>query len=139
MNSDEIEKKLDVYDKAQKDAEDAIHPLSNEHLLKIAEASKKRFLENIEKNRHVPLANELEFKCICCGKKLEIDDTFENRTICEADKESFDYASCHIITPGYGSRYDMVEFLIGICDDCICKAVEDKRIPWKFNLLCWTQ
>ena len=141
MNQDDLEKSLDIYDKAQDDAENDIPEFicdgnypTNEQLKYVADLCKQRH-EKHYKTRKVSLSTEINHKCICCGKESEIENTFPIRKALESHSECYNYASSHIIMPGYGSRYDMVEILIHICDKCLDKKIEDKTIAWIFNTI----
>jgi len=53
---------------------------------------------------------------------------------CQSDEAMYE-GTVDIVVPGFGSNFDMVELLIGICDNCIAEAKNDGRISWSFNLI----
>lgn len=60
-------------------------------------------------------------KCLICGKDLKT--TWEDETI-PPQIASWNGAGVHIFVPGYGSQFDMTEFLLGICDTCIQEKLD---------------
>lgn len=79
-----------------------------------------------------------DIKCICCGKQLEAlheDENYKGRChCCGGDKESgpetimLSGSMINTAAAGYGSCHDTTKFLIGVCDGCITKALEDGRL-----------
>lgn len=109
--------------------------LSNDELRKIAEIQRIEHAKYLKENRKVPLSKDAKPKCIVCAKILERESMTPKSEIIEAHKDNWEYATVDIIIPGWGSRYDMTEILIGVCDDCIQKCIEDGRIVWTFDSL----
>lgn len=77
--------------------------------------------------------SEVNLKCICCGKKLERCLDAGDVEV-EPEVDAWDYAGVHLFVPGFGSRHDMSDIVVGICDDCIDKRLEDGSIYVKASL-----
>lgn len=77
--------------------------------------------------------SEVNLKCICCGKKLE--RCLDAGTVeAEPEVDAWDDAGVHLFVPGFGSRHDMSDIVVGICDNCIDKKLEDGSIYVKQTL-----
>lgn len=62
--------------------------------------------------------------CICCGTKIQplmIEHTSDPAKL---DESWWDDGTVSKINPGYGSRHDLSSFFIGICDNCLDKAIQ---------------
>lgn len=60
-------------------------------------------------------------KCIVCKKELKRIMPDSNLP---SESGMWNDAGVHEFIPGYGSKYDMTKFIVGICDDCIEKQVK---------------
>ncbi len=84
----------------------------------------------------IPSSEEANLKCVCCGKPLKPEwEDRERKT--QADQDMWDGAIVHTIDAGYGSRFDLSHFLIGICDDCIEKKVADGSMRNVGHIFPW--
>jgi hypothetical protein len=65
--------------------------------------------------------------CLLCGNELSptADDISDNDIAVNMSWQGGDVAVMHC---GYGSRHDLTNFLIAICDDCLEKSLQDGRI-----------
>lgn len=76
-----------------------------------------------------PQAKDVSLRCVCCDKTLVPLFGGESET---ADAEMWDECAVKTITAGYGSRFDMSKFLVGICDDCLAaKLASGVIIQWR--------
>jgi hypothetical protein len=67
---------------------------------------------------------DCSMKCLICGKtlkKLSVSNS-------PPEEDMWREAIVHRISGGFGSRHDMTEFVIGICDDCIDLKIEDGKL-----------
>ena len=69
-------------------------------------------------------SKNVDLKCICCGEKLK----FIGHGDFDPSVDMWQKAGVHQFVPGFGSRYDSTEFVVGICDDCLTKKLEDGLI-----------
>ena len=69
-------------------------------------------------------SKNVDLKCICCGRKLK----FLYKGLYEPEVDMWNNAGVHQFVPGYGSRHDSKEFIVGICDDCLTKKLEDGSV-----------
>jgi hypothetical protein len=68
-----------------------------------------------------------KIKCISCGKELIRVFHGNTRTI-PPEQDAWCEAVVHIVVGGYGSRHDMSELVVGICDDCVDRKVKEGKI-----------
>lgn len=68
-------------------------------------------------------------KCICCNEKIELLEKLHDKT--NLEQNMWRDGEVGTIMPGYGSRYDMTMFYIGICDNCIEKKLKEKVLVIK--------
>lgn len=63
--------------------------------------------------------------CLICGKEISpsIDDVSDIPV--NLSWQGGDVAVMHC---GYGSRYDLTNLIIAMCDDCIEKSLQDGRL-----------
>lgn len=71
---------------------------------------------------------ETNIKCVCCGKLLK---RLHKDAIHAPEIDMWNNAGVHTFVPGYGSRYDMTEMIIGICDDCIEQKIKEGLLIFK--------
>ena len=66
-------------------------------------------------------------KCLICGKILKpyFNWEFDSDKPCTA---LFNNADTWEISCNYGSRFDMLKFVFGLCDDCIQKKIDEKLL-----------
>jgi len=64
-------------------------------------------------------------KCIICDK--EFDRCFSDPEFPE-ETSAWSEAVVDCIIGGYGSRHDMCELIVGICDDCLDKKIQEGTI-----------
>lgn len=69
-------------------------------------------------------SKDVELKCICCGVRLEYIS--DGDSVPEVDM--WKNAGVHDFIPGFGSRHDMSDMIVGICDDCIKKKLETEQL-----------
>ena len=77
-----------------------------------------------DKGKDIPVHS---LPCVGCGKDVHP----ENRSSVprsEINHVGWDWAVAGIISGGYGSRYDTVGFAICICDECIDRAMSEKKL-----------
>ena len=70
---------------------------------------------------------ELPVNCIVCGKEIVVGDYSEEYEKVPNANMNFDGGVVDTMVAGYGSRHDCDVFAVGVCDDCIDKAVKKKR------------
>jgi hypothetical protein len=63
--------------------------------------------------------------CLLCNKKIYRLYNEEGRPQRPPEQDMWKHAGVHEFIPGYGSRYDSVKFIIGICDECIDKQYKE--------------
>jgi len=68
-------------------------------------------------------------KCICCSQEIKPLDRISNKK--DIEQNMWCDGEVSTIMPGYGSRYDMTLFYIGICDDCIEEKLKEKVLVIK--------
>lgn len=68
-------------------------------------------------------------KCICCNQKIKLLEKLHDKE--NLEQNMWNDGCVDTIMPGYGSRYDMTLFYIGICDDCIEKKLKEKVLVIK--------
>jgi hypothetical protein len=68
-------------------------------------------------------------KCICCSQKIKPLDRISDKE--NLENNMWRDGEVETIMPGYGSRYDMTLFYIGICDDCIEEKLKEKVLVIK--------
>jgi hypothetical protein len=68
-------------------------------------------------------------KCICCSQKIKPLDRISDKE--NLENNMWRDGEVGTIMPGYGSRYDMTLFYIGICDDCIEEKLKEKVLVIK--------
>jgi len=79
----------------------------------------------------------MDIKCFGCGKTLrrvwEDEGSVEGeiRKISEPEVDAWDDGGVHLFVPGYGSQHDMDKIIIGICDDCIDKGLNEGTLILK--------
>lgn len=74
-----------------------------------------------------PLSKDVEIKCVGCSKVIKTLDWPGNNEAM-ADRDCYDDGFVHTVVAGFGSKHDTSQFLIGICDGCGEKFVEDGRL-----------
>ena len=74
------------------------------------------------------LSKDINIKCIVCGRSLSILREVDSLNDCPPETDMWDGAGVHEFIPGYGSKHDMKKLIVGICDDCLDKALEYKEI-----------
>jgi len=75
-------------------------------------------------------SKDIDLKCMVCKKELKPLEEGEY----EPEKDMWDDAGVHTFVPGYGSKHDSTRFIVGICDDCIDKLVEEKLVIVKSTI-----
>ena len=61
-------------------------------------------------------------KCIVCDK--EFDRCFSNQEFPE-ETSAWSKGIVDCMVGGFGSRYDMCELIVGICDECLEKKIQE--------------
>lgn len=77
-----------------------------------------RVMDDINVSNHKP-------KCICCKIELKFYTPIEGNL--DLDYQMWE-GEVFKVCPGYGSSHDTDILIMGICDDCISKGLEDKSI-----------
>ena len=75
----------------------------------------------VEKLKEVPTMIECDF----CHKKVSLEGFDSEVENCEA--EAYSKMTNFNVKPGYGSRFDLMEFDFDICDDCLEKWLTSKK------------
>lgn len=71
----------------------------------------------------------MKVKCLICGKELKLSvNTDEPTTVTEAAAYPWDGAVVDLIVGNYGSKFDLTEYLVAICDNCVHDAVQWGRL-----------
>lgn len=64
--------------------------------------------------------------CICCKtKEIKHLEMMGIPEVMEQDRGCWNDGWVHKISQGYGSRFDMSQFFIAICDDCLEGLIKD--------------
>lgn len=69
-----------------------------------------------------PLGRDVDIKCVGCSEPIQVLDE-ENSTI--ADIDAYKGGMVDSVVVGFGSKHDGSQFLLGICDNCIDRFIED--------------
>lgn len=82
---------------------------------------------------NIPKVSEVKLHCIVCGCEIEVLDCRD----CNDDlvtSTMLDNGLCGEISAGYGSSFDTLGFIISICDNCIIKSLEKRRLIWHYDM-----
>lgn len=86
--------------------------------------------------RKYQLDINVQLNCIVCGKELHALKTSNKMIIgSEIGTGMFDDCIVDKISANYGSIYDSDVFAIGICDDCVVKAQDEKKLVYLYNYM----
>ena len=69
-------------------------------------------------------SKDINLKCIVCGKDLKYINNGDYRP----EQDMWAGAGVHNFIPGFGSAYNCHCFVVGVCDNCISKKLEDRSI-----------
>ena len=77
--------------------------------------------------------NKTIIKCICCSKNIE--SIQENIELGNEPQYMWHEGMVGRIDANYGSIFDSDVFIIGLCDECIKKKLEEKSLIFLGNYL----
>jgi hypothetical protein len=73
--------------------------------------------------------------CICCGKELRQSLNEEKISVRSIDVNPFNDGMAGRISCGYGSNKDCNVYMIAVCDECIDKKIDEKRLVFSYNYM----